>query len=309
MLGIRRRPGARRAGAVAACAAALVLGGSPSSPAGRASPCDEGSRRLAVAGWVAPAHGSVAPPNRAGLVVDDGDGRVHRFCISFAEDEITGYELLRRSGLALSVQDYGGGNVAVCRIGDVGCTYPREPCFCRCQSPSASSCRFWGYYTMDRRTGAWVLSPVGAGARRVRDGDVDGWRWGNHQRPNPPPSTTLAALCAAGSAVGPAASPSPSPATGPGSGSAPTGRPAAGPAPAGSGRPRSGAPEGASAPSPSSPSSAVPATAVASPPAPRAAATRTGGTSGPGAVGLVAVLAVAGALGGFGAFRARRRRP
>lgn len=111
-------------------------------------------------------------PNRAGIVVSFGDGRTTTVCVEFAEAEITGAELLRRSGLSL-VTTGGGGGAAVCKIEDVGCDNPND-CFCHCRG---ADCRYWAYYTLD--AGAWKYSNVGASLRKVRDGDVDGWAWGS----------------------------------------------------------------------------------------------------------------------------------
>ncbi|MDQ7028470.1 MAG: hypothetical protein Q9O62_01170 [Ardenticatenia bacterium] len=42
-------------------------------------------------------------PNRAGVVVQHGDGTVRAACVLFPEPEISGAELLRRSGLDVVV--------------------------------------------------------------------------------------------------------------------------------------------------------------------------------------------------------------
>ncbi|MDI6857789.1 MAG: hypothetical protein QME71_05690 [Dehalococcoidia bacterium] len=111
-------------------------------------------------------------PKRAGIVVSFGGGRTTTVCVEFAEAEITGAELLRRSGLSL-VTTGGAGGAAVCKIEDVGCDNPND-CFCHCRG---ADCRYWAYYTLD--AGAWKYSNVGASLRKVRDGDVDGWAWGS----------------------------------------------------------------------------------------------------------------------------------
>ena len=110
--------------------------------------------------------------SRAGIVVSFGDGRTTAVCVEFAEEEITGAELLRRSGLPLVVGS-GFGGAAVCKIGDVGCDNPND-CFCSCRG---ADCRYWAYYTLE--VGAWKYSNVGASLRKVHDGDVDGWAWGS----------------------------------------------------------------------------------------------------------------------------------
>lgn len=128
---------------------------------------------LAVALAALPGGDAVADgPNRAGVVVTFGDGRTSAVCVEFAEAEITGADLLQRSGLPL-VLGGGPGGAAVCKIADVGCDNPND-CFCSCRG---ADCRYWAYYTLD--AGAWKYSNVGASLRKVHDGDVDGWAWGS----------------------------------------------------------------------------------------------------------------------------------
>lgn len=111
-------------------------------------------------------------PNRAGIVVTFGDGRSESLCVEFSEAEMSGAELLRRSGLP-AVTTSGGAGAAVCAMGGVGCDDPND-CFCRCHG---ADCRYWAYYTLEN--GAWQYSAVGSSLRKVRNGDVDGWAWGS----------------------------------------------------------------------------------------------------------------------------------
>ena len=120
---------------------------------------------------------------RAGLIVQFGDGSYVTCCISFAEESITGSELLTRSGL-----DITSWGTAVCRIEQEGCEYPAERCFCQCL---ATPCRYWSYWHW--RNGRWVYSQVGAGYHRVRDGDTDAWVWGDGQ--SPPPVVPFEQIC------------------------------------------------------------------------------------------------------------------
>lgn len=140
---------------------------------------------------------AAADTGRAGLVVQFGDESVREFCVSFAREGLSGLDLLLRSGLEVVYEDHGAAGVTVCRVGDTGSDFPREPCFARCGNV-ASGCVFWGYYRLDRESGAWRFSELGAAATVVRDGDVEGWRWGEHSAGggNPPAPTTLEAVCA-----------------------------------------------------------------------------------------------------------------
>lgn len=147
--------------------------------------------------------------HRAGLVVHAPD-RVREFCVAFEEDAITGFELLRRSGLDLSFKAYPGQGVAVCRIAGVGCAHPRQDCFCRDET--------WSYFSLDPE-GGWTVSQIGADRRVVRNGDVDGWRWGAttpSAAGTSPAASDLDGICRRGVRVA-AGTPAPAP---PGGGSA-----------------------------------------------------------------------------------------
>ncbi len=132
-------------------------------------------------------------PNRAGVVVQFGDGSVVTRCVRFSEESITGYELLRRARLPIVVE-FGSFGAAICKIGAEGCTFPREPCFCQCQTLGAG-CTYWVYSQL--KDGRWVISGLGASNRTVRDGDVDGWAWGKGDGNTgvAPLSVTLDQIC------------------------------------------------------------------------------------------------------------------
>jgi len=109
--------------------------------------------------------------NRVALIVDFGDHHVTR-CIEFTESEITGYDVLRRSGLDVVVDPSNPMGVTVCDI-DGASDCPPSNCFCECQG---SPCVYWSYHYMEN--GSWRYAQLGASIRKVRDGDVDGWGWG-----------------------------------------------------------------------------------------------------------------------------------
>lgn len=131
-------------------------------------------------------------PHRAGLVVQYGDGGVETACVSFAEDEISGLDLLERSGLPVIVQQSGLG-AAVCKIGREGCDYPAEGCFCARDGARAI---YWAYQT--RAGDGWRYSVVGAADVAVHDGDVNGWAWGagDSSAGAQPPALGIDAICA-----------------------------------------------------------------------------------------------------------------
>lgn len=111
-------------------------------------------------------------PNRAGLVVVHEDGVVQK-CVTFHEEEISGYDVLERSGLALIPMAGGALGISICSIDHHGCDYPAEDCFCRCQG---TPCIYWSYWHLV--DGEWHYSSLGAASYRVRHGDVEGWVWG-----------------------------------------------------------------------------------------------------------------------------------
>ncbi len=55
-------------------------------------------------------------PNRAALVVSYENAQDVAVCVSFDEEEISGYELLRRSELDMESEPSGGFGEAICRI-------------------------------------------------------------------------------------------------------------------------------------------------------------------------------------------------
>jgi hypothetical protein len=144
----------------------------------------------------APAHVRAQTQNRAGVVVQFSNGDILARCVQFSEDSITGYDLLRRARIPIAVEMSGMGP-GICKIGTEGCAYPNEKCFCQCQT-LGEGCRYWVYSQL--REGAWQVSGLGAGARRVRNGDVDGWAWGKGDGNSGivPISVTLDQICSAG---------------------------------------------------------------------------------------------------------------
>lgn len=120
-------------------------------------------------------------PNRVALVVHM-DGVIHTRCVNFDEPEISGYEVLARSGLAITAA-FGPTGVAICAIEGTGC--PAESCLL-CAAPN-----YWSYWRLAGEQ--WLYSQLGAGATTVRHGDVEGWSWG---RGSPPPLFSFEQICA-----------------------------------------------------------------------------------------------------------------
>ncbi len=107
-------------------------------------------------------------PNRAGLVVQSGEGQVTTACVRFGEGEMSGFDLLATSGLAVdSVTDPGLGT-AVCRIAGTGC--PVEDCFCAMPA-------YWSYW--EPGPTGWAYAVTGSAQTEVVNGSLNGWSWGD----------------------------------------------------------------------------------------------------------------------------------
>ena len=109
--------------------------------------------------------------SRAVVVVRSGDDSVETRCVAFDEIEISGYELLERSGLLAESKVVGMGAL-VCRLGETGC--PAGDCFCECKG--GDECVYWSFWRLAED--GWQYSQVGATQHTVSKGDVDGWSWG-----------------------------------------------------------------------------------------------------------------------------------
>lgn len=143
-----------------------------------------------------PVRAQEQPPNRAGLVVVLGEGQVITRCVSFAEETITGSELVRRSGLSVVFSAYGGLGYGVCAIAGQGCGAGQD-CFCQCRG---ADCAYW-FYSHLNADGSWAVSGVGASSWTLNDGDVDGWVWGDGS--TAPPALTFEDVCGSASPVEP----------------------------------------------------------------------------------------------------------
>ena len=106
-----------------------------------------------------------------------GDGGITYALVAFPEDEISGMELLRRSGISLITVNFGGLGEAVCTLEGEGCGVGE----CRkrvCQTGDPNS-PFWQYFRQSS-PGEWYALPLGVSSSKVHDGDVDGWSWTPH---------------------------------------------------------------------------------------------------------------------------------
>jgi hypothetical protein len=116
--------------------------------------------------------------NQAGLVIQFGDGSVHTACVDLGSDgQATGEEVLRAAGFETRIDfssGFGGGTV--CKIGNEGCNFPADKCFCQCTMKPGDPCVYWSYF--HSLEGQWRYSSQGLDSYLVRAGDVEGWVWG-----------------------------------------------------------------------------------------------------------------------------------
>lgn len=129
--------------------------------------------------WLAPPGGSdmaqaqSPSPGRAGLVVVLPDQEPLTFCVETGQG-ITGVDLLDETGMAF-IADYSNSlGAAICKIEDVGCTYPSQDCFCQCQG---ATCTYWSYHFLSPGETQWTYAQFGAGQSQVEPGSVEAWVW------------------------------------------------------------------------------------------------------------------------------------
>ncbi len=109
---------------------------------------------------------SVVIADKAGLVVQFDNSTVIKKCIEF-QSGASAFDVLENSGLQIATRDFGPGlGMALCKIGDVGCS--ADNCFCQSE--------YWGFYYLSG--GSWEYAPVGISGYTISNGDVLGFRWG-----------------------------------------------------------------------------------------------------------------------------------
>ena len=112
--------------------------------------------------------------NHAGVIIRHGDGGLTYAYVAFAEEEISGIELLERSGVERLTIPFGGLGQGVCQLEGEGCAV--EECRRRVCQGARDDDPYWRYFRQEA-PGQWRALTLGASATKVRDGDVDGWSW------------------------------------------------------------------------------------------------------------------------------------
>ena len=149
------------------------------------------------------------------MVVVDTGGAVYQNVIEFS-GSITGLQALQFAGTDPETITYGALGEAVCTLFGVG--DPAVPGQC----PGG-----WTYYRSVGGAGGWSQSGLGASNTVVRDGDVEGWKYGGGRPGGSPVFCDHVACAPPAPAPEPAPEPAPPPAP-PAGGGLPPGLPAPG---------------------------------------------------------------------------------
>ena len=138
-----------------------------------------------------------AASGRAGLIVGLSDGSFSTTCVTLGRTDFSGEDLLRGSGLPVTLDAGNALGTLVCSIAEEGCRFPVEACLCRCRG--VGPCSYWAYFTWEDEDG-WTYAVQGARLRRLQDGDLDAWIWLDRSLPGdelplPPSDLTFDAVC------------------------------------------------------------------------------------------------------------------
>ncbi len=142
--------------------------------------------------------------HRAIVVVDTGQGVFTR-SITFESETITGIQALELAGAQPVVWSYATQGGAVCRLFGIG-----RDAGPGCLGGDGGDARYWAYYRAVSGATKFTYSQVGAGATTVRDGDIEGWKFGLGSAPALPalqPPTTVPVTAATTPATAPPKSP------------------------------------------------------------------------------------------------------
>ena len=133
------------------------------------------------------AHGAGA--HRAMVVVDTG-ATTYQTVITFDGDSVTGIQALALAGAEPVVYSFSGQGGAVCRLFGIG-----RDAGPNCLGGADGDNRYWAYFRAPSGTSSFTYSRAGGGSTQVRDGDVEGWKFGTGTAPAwspvpPEPATT-----------------------------------------------------------------------------------------------------------------------
>jgi hypothetical protein len=125
-----------------------------------------------------------ADGNHAGIAIRFSVDDERRYCVAFAEQEVTGIRALRNTGLPVVTKVDPQLGEFVCKIGNVGTDLSDCP---------ARDGSYWAYFKLRDRV--WVLSGEGASSSKVQCGSGEGWAWSPRGVGAPPSPTSFSELC------------------------------------------------------------------------------------------------------------------
>jgi hypothetical protein len=132
-----------------------------------------------LAGAALPLCVDAAAPHHATVVVshlDHGYASPVRVCVGFAEDSITGHQLLDRSGIQFGLNADPGLGSEVCQVDREPASYDPNNCL-QANRP------YWSVWQAPYR-GTWTYTRFGIDGVTIHDGDAEGFRFG--QNPGAP---------------------------------------------------------------------------------------------------------------------------
>lgn len=137
----------------------------------------------ACGGCLIATHAVHASVHHAALVIEHSSGRLLTRCVSFVEDQISGFQLIQRSGVEYQAQQFGSLGEAICQLDGEPSQIPPN---CLGYGP------YWQYF--HRASGGWVQSATGASSWMLHDGDMDGWHYASGAGKTPP-NVSFAVVC------------------------------------------------------------------------------------------------------------------
>lgn len=128
---------------------------------------------------------------RVGLVIKGADGITDTHCVTVPAGA-TGLDALEAAEVDLIYESSSRG-VTICQIGDDGCSFPDEHCFCQCMG--GESCTYWAYFRLLGDN--WQYNIAGVTAAPLANGAVEGWWWRDNSQANaaPPEPLPFEAIC------------------------------------------------------------------------------------------------------------------
>jgi hypothetical protein len=115
--------------------------------------------------------------SKAYVVVDHGGGRSSQRCVGFDGEQITGEDLMTRSGVQFQAQTFSGIGKAVCQLDN-------EPAqFTECFPKDKP---YWALY-VSHDGGTWEQPQTGYTGVTLKNGDALGWEYESATASPPPP--------------------------------------------------------------------------------------------------------------------------